>query len=627
MTAWEHHCHLYLTSLNLQRTLKGRRRRKKFHSSKETFPLQIQTLSLFLFLMMMCDLTAAHSLKMISLSRLSMLDSPRTMTRTIFEEDDDRHNKEPEDEDQVNPPSPPEFTVMPSSPPTMSPTFIPTSNPTIVPTTSPTSSFTKKPSSRPTLSPSTSPPTARPTNVPTSSPSDIYTSFPSRAPTLSPTQAPTSNPTKVPLTSSPIMVPTVASTIHPTSKPTNNPTSQTGSITPTSSPTITHQPSDSPVAAPTEQPSYLPLTIQPSASPTVSPIKSITEQPSNPPTLFPTVSSTFSPTCDINQLNGEFGTISSNVNIVAFYYQIESEPNPSESVEDNILPDVEIAIANLLIRYFFGSCPNNRSNIRKLANIRKLEDIVGGTVVGVSSKPNDVIISDSCEPNTTHPCHLFEGRLSIYMEEPSSDIARSDTNKMVLDKIERGMDSGALNSAHEDVIQIKYMTNINELSDDAIIDNENQGDDNLADDTSVLNTNYLAGLIIGALIISSSICFARYFNGRKRSIPIEDNEDDEDFDSNWGEVVTERNLSSQHVSSDDETIHRSNNKLSARNIVDPDDLEVNVNLESFEPRTPEKKDGCFDFFDLILEGTSMSKRIKPNAIDHDEHSHLSELSF
>ena len=59
-----------------------------------------------------------------------------------------------------------------------------------------------------------------------------------------------------------------------------------------------------------------------------------------------------------------------------------------------------------------------------------------------------------------------------------------------------------------------------------------------------------------------------------------------------------------------------------------DTIRVNVDLESFEPRSREEKDGCFDFFDLILEGTGIGSNKRQSIVDaDDERSHISEISF
>ena len=59
-----------------------------------------------------------------------------------------------------------------------------------------------------------------------------------------------------------------------------------------------------------------------------------------------------------------------------------------------------------------------------------------------------------------------------------------------------------------------------------------------------------------------------------------------------------------------------------------DDMEVNVDLESFESK--ENDDGCFDFFDLILEGSSPNGtqvRTKGTTPKEDRHDDMSEISF
>lgn len=59
---------------------------------------------------------------------------------------------------------------------------------------------------------------------------------------------------------------------------------------------------------------------------------------------------------------------------------------------------------------------------------------------------------------------------------------------------------------------------------------------------------------------------------------------------------------------------------------DGDTDKVIVDLGSREPMTKEEKDGCFDFFDLILDTGEGNKR-RNNILDVDDRSHISEISF
>ena len=107
--------------------------------------------------------------------------------------------------------------------------------------------------------------------------------------------------------------------------------------------------------------------------------------------------------------------------------------------------------------------------------------------------------------------------------------------------------------------------------------------------------------------------------------------------------------SSLGISGDDETVHVSNKELnveamehedrgndlnlfrqlSRKSDRQNDTVDANVDHVMFQPKAKEEKDGCFDFFDLILEGTGLSgsKKHRPALHETDDKSHMSELSF
>jgi hypothetical protein len=249
----------------------------------------------------------------------------------------------------------------------------------------------------------------------------------------------------------------------------------------------------------------------------------------------------------------------------------------------------------------------------------------------------------ACEAITKNTCYLLDGKLSLYIEG-----SKEDAESSFLKKIEEAMNNGELNNAHDAITKITYKEKK---------DNQNTR----TSTTDVWTPGYVSGIVIGGLVLFSSIILARFL----LKSPDEYDDDDEDGVNNrsiWREIS---NTSSLGVSSDDETILASNkefdvhfegnyepgdtdlydqyenyedylfNNNNSDNIDDDDinddhrdSLKVNVDLDSFEPKTREEKDGCFDFFDLIIEGTGVGgMQRRRNILDADDRSHMSELSF
>lgn len=147
-----------------------------------------------------------------------------SMKRNIFggevDEDDDRHNRDPEDEDKSNPPAPPDYTFIPSMAPSSFPSFEPTSIPSLTPSNLPSRS-----------------PTVYPSIAPSASPSDLPSDSPSVHPSIAATMSPSSSPSKSP-------------TVYPSINHSTIPSSSLSKI-PTTFPSTTPLPSATTTTSPT----------------------------------------------------------------------------------------------------------------------------------------------------------------------------------------------------------------------------------------------------------------------------------------------------------------------------------------------------------------------------------------
>lgn len=250
----------------------------------------------------------------------------------------------------------------------------------------------------------------------------------------------------------------------------------------------------------------------------------------------------------------------------------------------------------------------------------------------------------------------------MYLEGTSAEATKKDC----LEKIKDEMDNGNLLYAHKSLQKLTYISGRIEI----VVDDDNgpfiPGTDDVTEiDNDVWTVGYIAGILLGSTCLICSILMARF------ALRLPDEYDEEEFESSrWREIS---NSSLAIVSYDDQTIHASNKEIdvtlredgtnddygdlqlyqSSHAIYDKqdrleeskddydtdqnrknhdhdfndDDLNVNVDLEDFESRTRKEKDGCFDFFDLVLETGGVGNKRRNNILDPDERSHLSELSY
>lgn len=241
------------------------------------------------------------------------------------------------------------------------------------------------------------------------------------------------------------------------------------------------------------------------------------------------------------------------------------------------------------------------------------------------------------------------------MDGEFTDDTKSDT----LQTIKNGMDGGDLLSAHESIRKITYIAAVEEYPYDDDGSQVTNDDITTPIDGEVWTPGYISGILIGSFILFCSIFMARY------TVRLPDEYDDQDFGTTQWREISSSSLGI--VSYDDETIHASNKEIDVslredfedeeyedqelykanqdgvvydrqellENKHDEEDydyelndsdLNVYVDSESFDAKDRIEKDGCFDFFDLILDHGAGNKR-RNNILDADDRSHLSELSF
>ena len=243
---------------------------------------------------------------------------------------------------------------------------------------------------------------------------------------------------------------------------------------------------------------------------------------------------------------------------------------------------------------------------------------------------------------------MVDGRVSIYTEGPGDDDAKS-----CLSTIQNGMSGDALLAAHPAIKGFAYVgTSLprNVVDDDGLNVNINNDDITPQPEETVWTPSYAASIAAASAILVGSVMFSRYV----LRVPVEDDADDSDFDSqNWREVSKSSSL---NVSSDDATLPRSNRQIdvelerdqsghfnddydffpttrsrgdvlnsSYQDPYEDDSVQVNMDLDAFEPNAMQESDACFDFFDLIIEGTGSNSHNHRNALD--DASHLSDISF
>lgn len=429
-------------------------------------------------------------------------------------------------------------------------------------------------------------------------PENPLTWYPTKAPITSSPTASTANPTEKPVsTASPSRRPSRAPSRLPTAEP-HSPT-----VPPTDNPT--HNPSK--VHVPTGNPTTIPST----SAPTIS-------------TASPTIS--VSPTCFIDTETGNFGDVLNlNANILGYVYEMETDPSSTASVSQDVIPSLEKQMLKFLIpNYFDNYCGSGDNTSRHLAIQKNFE--TGGTMMGISSFPADKVMTRGCQTTTTsETCTSIEGRMSIFVDGESS-LIRSE----LMNAIERGMENDVFNNAHPSIRKLIFIGQVNDLAPTQSPVGDFTDDPTDGGSRSMSNGLMAAYVLLGVGSLITFAVAAQFIRRRRRNQRVADRGIgfyDEDLSSG----NSSKKSFDEYIEFEPSNPHDLDTVV-VSNRADLHDLEVNVDLESFESEE-KAKDAGFNFFDLILQrsnpsssrGNDREQNVTRDTIAQNDD--LSEISF
>lgn len=129
---------------------------------------------------------------------------------------------------------------------------------------------------------------------------------------------------------------------------------------------------------------------------------------------------------------------------------------------DSILDSLEDAISNSILKStsLFGNC-----GIKGSRKLRRREQQMSSerTIVGISSKPKDIVTSDDCPFDPLYDnseCVVIDGILSIFYGESNANNNLQNAVTEVQNAIEEGMGDGSLSLASDDIIELDYISNL-----------------------------------------------------------------------------------------------------------------------------------------------------------------------
>eukprot|EP00557_Chaetoceros_sp_GSL56_P004728 CAMPEP_0176488132 /NCGR_PEP_ID=MMETSP0200_2-20121128/6541_1 /TAXON_ID=947934 /ORGANISM="Chaetoceros sp., Strain GSL56" /LENGTH=434 /DNA_ID=CAMNT_0017885085 /DNA_START=446 /DNA_END=1750 /DNA_ORIENTATION=+ len=392
---------------------------------------------------------------------------------------------------------------------------------------------------------------------------------------------------------------------------------------PTKSP-VTLSPTKSTTNVPSHAPSSLP-TAKPHL-PTSTPSREPTRQPHAPtgnPTLFPTVS----PTCFIDTGNGNFGDVGTiNANVLSYVYEMETDPSSEASISQEVIPSLENQMLKMLIPNYFEDYCSVEENIARKLLIQGRTVESGGTMMGISSLPADKVMTQGCQTTTiSGTCTSIEGRMSIFVDG-ESDLLSSE----LMDSIEEGMKNDAFKSAHPSIRKLVFIGKVNDLSPTRS-PSEDSTDDNTDGGTSRSTSNRMMTtyVLLGVGSVITFAAAAQFIRRRRKNQRVADRGIGFDDDLSSGD--SSMKSFDEFIEFEPSNAHDLDTVV-VSNRADSNEMELNVDLESFE--TEEKaKDGGFDFFDLILRRSNPSssgrneRTQKTNPETVAENDEMSEISF
>mmetsp|Transcript_2227 Transcript_2227/g.3198 ORF Transcript_2227/g.3198 Transcript_2227/m.3198 type:complete len:237 (-) Transcript_2227:164-874(-) len=151
--------------------------------------------------------------------------------------------------------------------------------------------------------------------------------------------------------------------------------------------------------------------------------------------------------CRVNQ-DGFFGRESETTLEVEYKYDITYNASAAP-LETEILPDVEVAVADKLLGLLFNSLCDFSRRRRRLKG-RKL------AVVGITGSPDEYVIEQvNCllAPPAGYDCKVVDGSATIYTDGTGEIFdVQGDSQKT----IKEAMDSNEIDSAHPDILSVTF---------------------------------------------------------------------------------------------------------------------------------------------------------------------------
>jgi hypothetical protein len=223
---------------------------------------------------------------------------------------------------------------------------------------------------------------------------------------------------------------------------------------------------------------------------------------------------------------GVFGSTEGTEEFVEFGYALETTPGATNAQVAAAVQGLEDDIGSLVVASLFEEC----------ASSRRLQEITHrrlATAVGLSPKPDDVLLSDRNCPSGSgegNRCDVVRSRMTIYLSEASRRLQDFESADQIRTIVREAMNSGDLNDTQPNVERVSYV-DLDTLTDDDVTDRDGDGDDR------ILDRSWLIAIIVGAGGLVCVICGIYACNRRRSRVEPEERglTDKRDKDDGEGE--------------------------------------------------------------------------------------------
>jgi len=281
-----------------------------------------------------------------------------------------------------------------------------------------------------------------------------------------------------------------------------------------------------------------------------------------------TLPPSLSPTAYLCVPNGDeyttYGNTSATRANVSFVYEIEVESSIFDKMSTEVIPAVEKAITDSLLRDLFRLCgsiptskpdnifiydsnkPKHNITTRSTYHDRSLE------VVGVTSNPPDVFDEKenckSIQAGNNSMCAHIQGEISLYFDDGTKDIDKETAANQALVFVRESMKEGSFRNSHEGIVNMTVIeASVNDQPRSIIPQIEE------SDVSSTIDLLFLVGgLIIAVLVTMISLGFVQPPKGEPEEVytktktddasslsPISDLDDDSSYESLESNVFSE----------------------------------------------------------------------------------------